>query len=273
MRSVGGVTDDDDRDAELLAVYDELMRGAPPRPAAGVTYEQDGPLVRALGGFRGFVFGPRDMRVRGAGLDALIARQRDRFAVRGETVEWRVHSHDGPPELAERLRAAGFTEGSELTVLVGESAELSAEPVLPEGVVLRRVTGAADMRRIAALQAAVWDMDLSWLADFLNKRVEAMPEDAVVLVAEHAREPVCAAWMFLWPGRGFAGLRGGTTLPAWRGRGVYRALVAERARVAAARGVPYLQVDASEDSLPILGRLGFRAVTTVTQYVWTPPGR
>ncbi|OEU86377.1 acetyltransferase [Streptomyces abyssalis] len=249
------------------------MRAAPSRPSAGVTYEEDGPLVRALGGFRGFVFGPRDIALRGAGLDALIARQRDRFAGRGETVEWRLHSHDGPPELAERLRAAGFAAGPEKTVLVGESAELSAEPVLPEGVVLRRVTGAGDMRRIVALEAAVWDMDLSWLAGFLNERVAATPEDTLVLVAEHERETVCAAWMFLWPGRGFGGLRGGTTLPAWRGRGVYRALVAERARIAAARGVPYLQVDASDDSLPILRRLGFRTVTALTPYVWTPPGR
>lgn len=57
--------------------------------------------------------------------------------------------------------------------------------------------------------------------------------------------------------------------PGPPGRGVYRALVTERARIAAARRVPYLQVDASDDTLPILRRLGFRAVTTVTPYVWT----
>ncbi|MEB0307171.1 GNAT family N-acetyltransferase, partial [Cryobacterium sp. 10I1] len=60
------------------------------------------------------------------------------------------------------------------------------------------------------------------------------------------------------------------TLAEWRGRGVYRALVAARAQLAARRGVPYLQVDASDDSLPILLRLGFEAVTTTTPYVWTP---
>lgn len=55
------------------------------------------------------------------------------------------------------------------------------------------------------------------------------------------------------------------------GRGIYRALVAARAQRAAARGVRYLQVDASADSAPILRRLGFHAVTTTTPYVWTPP--
>lgn len=70
----------------------------------------------------------------------------------------------------------------------------------------------------------------------------------------------------------FAGLWGGSTLPAWRGRGIYRALVAQRARLACARGARYLQVDASDDSRPILLKLGFQSVTTTTPYVWTPSG-
>ncbi|QPP10520.1 GNAT family N-acetyltransferase [Streptomyces bathyalis] len=249
------------------------MRGAPAEPAIGVTYEQDGPLVRAVGGFRAFVFGPRDSGLRGADLDRLIARQRDRFAAREETAEWRIHAHDEPRDLPERLRAAGFVPGDGKTVLVGASAELATEPPAPEGVVIRRVTDAGDMRRIAAVEASVWDMDLSWLARFLAERIAASPDGTAVLVAEAGEaggQVVAAGWMIFQAGRGFAGLRGGTTLPEWRGRGVYRALVAERARIAAARRLPYLQVDASDDSLPILRRLGFRTVTTVTPYVWRP---
>jgi hypothetical protein len=36
------------------------------------------------------------------------------------------------------------------------------------------------------------------------------------------------------------------------------------------RGARLLQVDASDDSRPILERLGFVAVTTTTPYVWAP---
>ena len=64
----------------LLAVYDQQMRGVEPRPPAGVRYEQDGPLLRAAGGHRGYICGPRDIGVTGAELDRLIARQRDYFA-------------------------------------------------------------------------------------------------------------------------------------------------------------------------------------------------
>jgi GNAT superfamily N-acetyltransferase len=72
-------------------------------------------------------------------------------------------------------------------------------------------------------------------------------------------------------GTEFATLWGGATLPAWRGRGIYRALVRQRAQLAAERGRRYLEVDASADSRPILERLGFRAVTQTRPYVWSPP--
>ncbi|WP_055585415.1 GNAT family N-acetyltransferase [Peterkaempfera griseoplana] len=255
----------------LLAAYDEQMRGAAPTPPAGARYEQDGPLLRIVGQFRGLVTGPADLGVGGAALDGLIARQRDYFAARGEAVEWKVRGHDRPADLTDRLRAAGFVPEAQETVLIGRADELAAEPVLPDGVVLRQVTEDRDMRRIAALESAVWGMEMSWLGDDLSARISASPDQIAVLVAEAGDEVVCAAWLVLRAGTEFAGLWGGSTLPAWRGRGIYRATVAARARLALARGVTWLQVDASDDSSPILRRLGFHAVTTTTPYVWTPP--
>ena len=128
------------------------------------------------------------------------------------------------------------------------------------------------MHRIAAMQSAVWGQDWGWLGEDLIARVAAAPDDIAVLAAEVGGEVVSAAWLaFFQPGSdSFARLLGGSTLPQWRGRGIYRALVAARAQRAAARSVKYLHVDASDDSAPILRRLGFRAVTTITEYVWTP---
>ena len=71
----------------------------------------------------------------------------------------------------------------------------------------------------------------------------------------------------LHDGTEFASLWGGGTVPAWRGRGVFRALVAHRAALAAARGCRYLQVDASDDSRPILQRLGFVQLAVTTPFV------
>src|SRR5437868_6794294 len=50
-----------------------------------------------------------------------------------------------------------------------------------------------------------------------------------------------------------------------------RATVAYRAALAGKRGFGLIEVDASANSLPILERLGFVAVTTTTPYVWSPP--
>ena len=99
-----------------------------------------------------------------------------------------------------------------------------------------------------------------------------LPESVRYLVqAGRPASQIASVLSQIAPGTDFAGLWGGSTLPAWRGRGIYRALVARRAQLAVGHGYRFLQVDASDDSRPILERLGFVAVTTTTPYVWTPP--
>jgi GNAT superfamily N-acetyltransferase len=83
-------------------------------------------------------------------------------------------------------------------------------------------------------------------------------------------EPVSGGRVDLEPGKDFAGLFGGATLPAFRGRGLYRATVAERARIARDHGHRWLFVDALPTSRPILERLGFEPLTTTTPYVFVP---
>ncbi len=259
----------------LLAAYDEQVRPAergalPP----GARAERDGPLLRVTGTHRGFVSTPRDMGLRGAELDALIARQRDWFTARGEAVEWKTRAHDEPADLCERLLAAGFVPEERETVVVAQVDDIVGDAPLPDDVTVRETVDAVDMTRIAAMESSVWDEDWGWLADELVGMVGATPRLTHVLVAEAqtpaGAEVVSAAWLILTPGTEFAGLWGGSTLAAWRGRGLYRALVGARARIAASHGARYLQVDASDDSRPILERLGFVAITTTTPYVWSP---
>ena len=65
----------------------------------------------------------------GAELDALIARQRDLFAARGQEVEWKLHGHDLPADLAQRLVAHGFVPQERETVLIGPIAPIAASSV------------------------------------------------------------------------------------------------------------------------------------------------
>ena len=140
----------------------------------GVTAERDGPIVRLVGQHRGFISSPSNLGVDGAELVALIARQRDSFAARGEAVEWRTRGYDQPATLVTRPRAHGFVAEEQETVLVGLAEEMTSHPVaLPEAVVLRRTTDERDMHRIAAMESAVWGHDMQWLAEDLIGRVRA----------------------------------------------------------------------------------------------------
>ncbi|GAA4955974.1 GNAT family N-acetyltransferase [Actinoplanes utahensis] len=257
--------------AALLAVYDAQMRIPPGAVPAGVTYEQDGPVLRIVGGHMGRIRAPRDVRVTGAALDRLIARQRDYFGARGQGVEWKVRAHDLPTELPERLAAAGFVPQEPSAVLIGFAEEVAEAPVLPDGVVLRQVSEAEDLQRIAGQQTEVWGFDCSWVADDLVARVAADPGQITILVAEAGDVLICSAWAVYHPTTDFVALLGGTTLPAWQGRGLYRATLAARAREAVTRGYRLLHVDASPHSAPILRRRHFHEITTSTHYQWFPP--
>ena len=207
----------------------------------------------------------------GAELDALIAGCIALYAGRGERFEWKLYGHDRPPDLGRRLEAAGLIAEERETVEVAVAASITGDPELPEGVALREVSERADLDRIARFEETIWGDDRGWLADMLEGEQTADPESLAIAVAETADGIVCAGWVRFVRGTDFASLWGGSTLPSWRRRGIYRALVAYRANLAVTRGFRYLQVDASDDSRPILERLGFAPVTTTTPYIWSPP--
>jgi GNAT superfamily N-acetyltransferase len=256
----------------LLELYDTQLRAhVPDRLPEGAVVERDGPLVRTLGfGKYGWVEYHDLGDLSEAELDALIRRQIERFAERGQPFEWKFHTHDRPPFLAERLLAAGFVAEELETVVIAETAALAGEPRLPEGVVVRRVRERSDFERIGRMEAAVWGSGADWYADTFEQELAGDPEGLAVFVAEAGGVVVSAGWVRFPSGTEFATFWGGSTLPEWRGRGIYRALVFRRAQLAAERGRRYVEVDASDDSRPILERLGFRPVTQTRPFVWSP---
>jgi GNAT superfamily N-acetyltransferase len=255
---------------DLLARFDRFRQSV---DGDGAPTERDGPVTRIDYPHNGLIAAPADTGLRGADLDALIARQRDYFAALGRAVEWKTYGYDQPANLPARLLAAGFVAEQPETVIVGSVAALADQPTDVPGVTIRETTDPADFAAIGELHTEVWHEDWTWVADDLRERsTQLVPDGYRVLVAEGDGRLVCAAWLVMRPGREFASLWGGSTLEAFRGRGIYRALVARRAAVARAAGYAYLHVDASDDSRPILERLGFIALTTTTPYVHPGPG-
>ena len=203
-----------------------------------------------------------------ASADAVIAAQIERFAGTGRPWEWKHYSYDRPADLPDRLLAAGFTPEPAETLLVAEIADLPLDVPPPPGVELlggrRRARGRRARARCTTRCSA--ETTPPWAGPCWPVS-RARPATVAAVVALAGRTPISAGRMEFHHGTDFASLWGGGTLPAWRGRGVFRSLVAHRAALAAARGFRYLQVDASPDSRPILKRLGFVELATTTPFI------
>ncbi|XIE77374.1 hypothetical protein AB6O49_01865 [Streptomyces sp. SBR177] len=154
------------------------------------------------------------------------------------------------------------------TVMVAEAAAVSAPVPLPEGVELREVTDEEGVRMVVEVHDRAFGGDSSHLGRRLLDQLAGAPGTVAAVLALAHGEPVSAARLELPPGSDFAGLYGGGTVVPWRGKGLYRALVAHRARVAAAHGRRWVQVDAADTSRPILARLGFAELTRTTPYAY-----
>ena len=116
--------------------------------------------------------------------------------------------------------------------MIAPAHVVASRPVLPGGVSLREVTDRNDLDRIDALERAVWGDEHRPLAEALAAEREADPDAIAIVVAEAGDLFVCACWIRFERGTDFATLWGGATLPAWRGRGIYRAAVAYRVNLA-----------------------------------------
>ncbi|MBF4160833.1 GNAT family N-acetyltransferase [Nocardioides acrostichi] len=254
-------------ETDLLSVYDDEVRGSfAHRLPPGWTGEQDGPLTRALTQRSGFaILTGSASQLDEAELAALVDRTVAFFAAHERWFEWKTFDHD-PAALRPLLLEAGAVPEEPEAIVMGASAAIAREPALPPGYTLREVSARADLDAIAAMEGEVWGEDWGWLADDLESRLGAV-DPVRVFVVEHAGRVVSAAWLAPLSGTSVAGLWGGSTLAGHRGRGVYRALVAERARLAVRLGYDYLQVDASPDSRPILERLGLHTVGGTTPFV------
>ena len=263
-------------DAELLAAFESQIRRDVGPDQPGWVHEWVGPLLRSTApewtGRGGGITCSDLGELTGPAVDALVAEQVAYFAALGRPWEWKTYGHDLPADLPARLEAAGLVAEDEEALVVGEVDAVlraCATAESPQGVTVREPTD-DDYAGIAALRHTVWGDAAAARTDELVAEKAADPAALTILVAAADGQVVSAAWVRFHAGTEFASLWGGSTLPQWRRRGIYRALVRRRAEEARARGHRFLQVDASPESRPILESLGMHIVGSTTPYVWSP---
>jgi len=255
---------------EYLEAYDRQLRTDAETPSA-IAVERLGPLrLVTFAGGRGFVtyqdFGGADaVTIAGWVQEALAHYRADAVITR---VEWKTRGHDRAPGLHEALVSSGFVPDEPESIMIGEARRLAVDVVLPDEVGLREITSEPDVRAMCAMQAEIFgDPDIEEMANATMRRL-ATGDGMQLWVAEAGGQIVGAGRLEPVAGTEFAGIWGGATRPQWRGRGIYRALTAARARSALALGKRLMHSDSTEFSRPILERAGLVKISTTTPYRW-----
>ena len=258
------------RTADLLAAYDEQLRTDAETPSA-LTVACLGPLrLVTFAGGRGFVTykdlaGADARQIETLVADAVAQYRADPSINR---IEWKTRGHDHAPGLHEALLNNAFTPDEPESIMIGEARALAVDVPMPAGVRLRQVATEGDVRAMCAMQAAVFeDPSSDEEVDALLRRLTFgdgmelwVAESHGQIISAGRLEPVCRSQ--------FAGMWGGATRPEWRGRGIYRALTAARARSAVRAGRTLIHSDSTDYSRPILERSGLVRVSTTTPYRW-----
>jgi len=180
-----------------------------------------------------------------------------RLRAKGRTAcTWEVGTHATPSDLVDRLLARGLVDDATPLAVGMVLTEPPAGPGPLPDVVVRRASTPDEHLAAARIASVAFGLPEP------EREPESDPDpNNVVYLAYVDGEPVARGTASF--GEHGVTLFGGATLPQARGRGAYRALVAERWADAVRRGTPALVTQASPMSRPILTRLGFREVCEI----------
>jgi GNAT superfamily N-acetyltransferase len=205
---------------------------------------------------------------------ALIVQGEIEYFTRlGGAFEWKVYSHDEPPDLLTYLRNGGFRIGEEESLMVCDSSELSSllTAAPPAEVKVIPVRDEGRIEDYFSVESAVWSCEPDKTRELLRLTLSNPLQRDLGFVAYIDAKPIGCGRVTASPQSRFAALWGGSVLPDYRGRGVYRALVSARIdHIRQFDSIRYLRVDAMPTSRPILERYEFKRVASTWPADWSP---
>jgi GNAT superfamily N-acetyltransferase len=197
--------------------------------------------------------------------DEVIREARATIAPRHVPVMWTLDPNTEPADFADHLAAHGIhpdPHGLEYAVMV-LPVDAKIEGPRVRGLEIRDALAdlatfrSANAAAAEAFGATRHDEDVAMLE---RRRLNFLAAgNRHWLLATVDGEPAGAGGLALFPPGG-ATVTGGSVRPKFRGRGVYRGLVAARLDIARHAGVAGLSVWGGAMSGPILARLGFETV-------------
>jgi GNAT superfamily N-acetyltransferase len=252
---------------ELITLYNETMRRHTMVP--GMVREETPHTVRyttLTGSYRyvlWFHFDAVDM-------DARIAQEEAYARLHAKALCWRVHASDQPEGIGAALEQRGYQAESHSVQHFASVAALCATvapPTRTDRITVRALTTPEALIAQNTVWRDVWPEDdhARYLADDQQKMRDGDTATRY-WAAFDGDEPIGAGSLSHPPACPFALLIGGAVRAPWRGRGVYRALLAARFDAAHKMGVTHLAVDASAESAPVVAKLGFAPQERVVFY-------
>jgi GNAT superfamily N-acetyltransferase len=189
-------------------------------------------------------------------------------------VAWWVSDVSVPAGTGEVLQARGAELIDAARVLARELAEPAPDLALPADVTVELVRDERTFRMASDITVRVWERTEPGEAEFARQLEEAIADlaswSSFRVVACLDGEPASTGGCTLE--NRVAQLWGAATLPGYRGRGCYRAVLAERLRLARDHGATLALVKGRiVTSAPILLRAGFADFGEERCY-WLPVG-
>lgn len=246
-----------DREMRVQIIYPEARKEVIETPGGGTLVR----FIRPAPGmnFISYVRAPEDE------LDALIEAQVEYLLPLGQPFEWNVYDHDTPPSLKQKLEAHGFACDGKSPIL---ALDLEAAPpalLEPVRADVREISTREGLETVIAVLERVYNRSFAWMRARLGGHLE-IPGFLKLYAAWADGQPVCAGWIYFYPNSVFAGLWGGATVPHFRRRGLYTALLAARVQEAIHLKRRYIFLDASDMSRPIAQKHGFRLLDWACSY-------
>jgi len=206
--------------------------------------------------------------------DAAIEQVKTYFERKNKSFSWIVGPSTTPPDLDSHLLANGFKH-----FLTTDGMYLPDPKVKIDAISTVRVCElpADEPGRAVEIMALGFNTTMEVSRYFHKMMALSAPRLRTRIYIAHLEgmeTPVACAYATYYPEQPIALLSGGATLPAYRGRGVYKALLMRRLADIASDGVETVIVLADQrTSAPICAKAGFVKVCELPMYVWRPEKR